>query len=89
MVTGDSGFLGINLIRRLLEDGHDILSYDFAEFTYEDCKNKIKIALITSKNKPKVNTVTGRVNKTRIGFTKIFNNPSTTATMIEVVKLLT
>jgi hypothetical protein len=50
---------------------------------------RINNALITRRNKPKVNTVTGRVNKTRIGFTKIFNNPSTTATMIEVVKLST
>jgi len=51
--------------------------------------NKIKMALITNRNKPKVNTVTGRVNRTRIGFTNIFNNPKTTATIIEVVKLAT
>jgi len=51
--------------------------------------NKIKMALITNRNKPKVNTVTGSVNRTRIGFTNIFNNPKTTATIIEVVKLAT
>jgi len=51
--------------------------------------NKIKIALITSKNNPKVKSVTGRVNRTRIGFTKIFSKPKTTATIIEVVKFST
>jgi hypothetical protein len=51
--------------------------------------NRIKIALITSRNKPKVNTVTGSVNKIRIGFTKTFNNPKTIATIIEVVKFST
>jgi hypothetical protein len=51
--------------------------------------NRINKALITSRNNPKVNTVTGRVNKTRIGFTNIFSNPSTIATIIDVVKFST
>ena len=51
--------------------------------------NKIKIALITSKNKPKVNTVTGRVKRMSSGLTKIFNKPKTMATIIEVVKFST
>ena len=51
--------------------------------------NKIKIALITSKNKPKVNTVTGRVKRMRIGLTNTFSNPKTMATIIEVVKFST
>ncbi len=37
-------------------------------------------ALITSKNNPNVNTVTGKVNRTIIGFTNKFNRDSTTAT---------
>ena len=51
--------------------------------------NKIKMALITNRNKPKVNTVTGRVKRISIGFTKTFNNPKTTATIIDVVKFST
>ena len=43
LVTGGAGFLGINLIRYLLERGHDVTSLDFAEFDYEEVKNKIKI----------------------------------------------
>lgn len=43
LVTGGSGFLGINLIRYLLDRGYDIVSYDFEDFIYEDCKNKIEI----------------------------------------------
>ena len=39
------------------------------------------MALITSKNKPKVNKVTGIVSNTSIGFRKVFNNPNTTATI--------
>ena len=43
LVTGGAGFLGINLIRYLLQKGHEVTSLDFAEFDYEDVKNKIKI----------------------------------------------
>ena len=49
----------------------------------------IKTALITNKNNPKVNTVTGSVKSIRIGLTKIFNKPKTMATIIEVVKFST
>ncbi len=42
---------------------------------------------MTSKNKPNVTIVIGKVNKMRIGFTKILSNPKTTATISEVVKL--
>ncbi len=51
--------------------------------------NKMIMALITNKNNPSVKTVTGKVNKINIGFTKIFNNPKTIATIIEVPKLST
>jgi len=43
LITGGSGFLGINLIRFLHQKGHDIVSLDIADFTYPDMKDKIKI----------------------------------------------
>lgn len=43
LITGGSGFLGINLIRYLHERGHEITSLDIADFTYPDMKDKIKI----------------------------------------------
>lgn len=42
LVTGGSGFLGINLIRHLLEKGYRISSMDIAPFLYEDCKTAIR-----------------------------------------------
>jgi nucleoside-diphosphate-sugar epimerase len=39
-VTGGSGFLGINLIRHLLERDYEIISYDIIEFDYPE-KDKI------------------------------------------------
>lgn len=35
-VTGGSGFLGINLIRRLLAEGHSVVSYDREPFGYPE-----------------------------------------------------
>jgi hypothetical protein len=42
----------------------------------------IIIALITNRNMPNVNMVTGNVNKTMIGFTNMLNTESTNATPI-------
>jgi nucleoside-diphosphate-sugar epimerase len=42
LVTGGSGFLGINLIRYLLKKNFDIVSLDIAEFDYPE-KNEIEI----------------------------------------------
>ncbi|MCK4711664.1 MAG: NAD-dependent epimerase/dehydratase family protein [Marinosulfonomonas sp.] len=36
LVTGGSGFLGINLIRYLLAGGHEVCSYDIAPFDYPE-----------------------------------------------------
>ena len=41
LVTGGSGFLGINLIRYLLERGHDVRSLDLLEFDYADCRDRV------------------------------------------------
>ncbi|MBN2458411.1 NAD-dependent epimerase/dehydratase family protein [Candidatus Woesearchaeota archaeon] len=41
LVTGGSGFLGINLIRYLLKKGHDVTNLDLVEFDYPE-KPKIR-----------------------------------------------
>ena len=48
-------------------------------------QSKMIMALITNKNKPRVKNVTGKVSNTKIGFTKKFNNPKTTATISAVL----
>jgi len=41
LITGGSGFLGINLARYLLARGHDVRSIDLVEFDYVDCKDRV------------------------------------------------
>jgi nucleoside-diphosphate-sugar epimerase len=41
LVTGGSGFLGINLIRYLLEHGYSVASLDVLPFDYVDCKDRV------------------------------------------------
>ncbi len=41
LVTGGSGFLGINLVRYLLERGHEVVSLDLLPFDYEDCRDRV------------------------------------------------
>ena len=36
LITGGAGFLGINLVRHLHSRGHEVVSYDIAEFDYPD-----------------------------------------------------
>ena len=43
-------------------------------------------ALMTNKKSPNVTIVTGKVKKTKIGFTNTFSKPSTTAMITDVVK---
>src|SRR3989338_7645744 len=38
LVTGGSGFLGINLIRFLLAHGHSVRSFDIIPFAYPEAK---------------------------------------------------
>jgi nucleoside-diphosphate-sugar epimerase len=41
LVTGGSGFLGVNLVRYLLGRGHEVRSLDLLEFDYPDCKDRV------------------------------------------------
>ena len=61
-ITGGSGFLGINLIRRLLEDNYDIVSLDLLPFEYEDCKDKIKWVVGDIRDKKMVDECTEGVD---------------------------
>ncbi len=45
LITGGSGFLGINLIRHLLKLNHQVISLDLVEFDYADCKDKINAVI--------------------------------------------
>jgi len=45
MITGGSGFLGINLVRYLLARGHEVAVLDIADFDYKDCRDKIDFIL--------------------------------------------
>jgi nucleoside-diphosphate-sugar epimerase len=57
LVTGGSGFLGINLIRYLYSKSHEIVSLDFVEFNYHDIKDKIKHVVGDIRDKSTVNAV--------------------------------
>ena len=41
LITGGAGFLGINLVRYLLERKHEVVSLDLVDFDYPDCRDKI------------------------------------------------
>ena len=43
LITGGAGFLGINLVRYLLERGHQVVSLDIAPFDYADVRDAVTI----------------------------------------------
>lgn len=43
LITGGAGFLGINLVRHLLNKGQRVVSYDLAPFDYEDVKEQVTV----------------------------------------------
>lgn len=61
LITGGSGFLGINLIRYLLNRNHDIISVDISDFNYPEIKNKIKIVKGDIRNFALINEIMNEV----------------------------
>ena len=62
LITGGSGFLGINLIRYLYEKGHEIKSIDLVDFDYSDMIDKIDIIKGDIRDKDAVDKATEGVD---------------------------
>jgi nucleoside-diphosphate-sugar epimerase len=43
LVTGGAGFLGINMVRYLLQRGYQVASLDLAPFDYPDCRDQVAV----------------------------------------------
>ncbi len=54
LVTGGSGFLGINLIRALVEKGHQVVSIDIAPFNYPDMEDQIDHRIVDIRDRKAV-----------------------------------
>ena len=50
LITGGAGFMGINLVRYLLERGHEVRSYDIAPFDYPEA-GKVSVLLGDIRNR--------------------------------------
>lgn len=61
LVTGGAGFLGINLVRYLLNKNYDVTSLDITDFDYHDTKNKIKIIKGDIRNQTTVEEATKNI----------------------------
>lgn len=55
LITGGSGFLGINLVRSLLAHGHDVRSIDKEPFDYPDCAARVDAILGDIRDRAAVN----------------------------------
>ena len=54
LITGGSGFLGINLVRHLLARGHEVRSLDLEPFDYPDCAHLIDATIGDIRDRPTV-----------------------------------
>jgi nucleoside-diphosphate-sugar epimerase len=62
LVTGGSGFLGINLVRFLLERGQAVVSLDLLPFDYEDCRDRVQAIVGDIRDRAAVDRATAGVD---------------------------
>ncbi len=54
LITGGAGFLGINLVRYLLERGHEVVTLDREPFDYADVKDRVQHVQVDVRDVPGV-----------------------------------